>query len=215
MSFWPVHTRSRMVVTLAGLALAVGSTLTVSVNPTLAMTPASATTTRAGCLPSAPGLAVKIGWAQINAQYYAMQPHIQVANCHGLIKSVRIIMKSLRANGTDIVERDSTLRTTHAAQFGDAAMEIHLTKFLRVALLADPVPPLTAKVVVGLAMDDVAPPALGLMDCTQMSDATKVDTSAYSFTVRVQPLDGNHKVIRSVRIASVGPFACGAAAGTV
>lgn len=160
------------------------------------------------CQAGAPSLAVRVGWKEVDTFYLNMQTHVQILNCRGRVKSVRIIVKSLRAGGTGKVEQDVTILGTQPSRYANKAMMVHLNQFLRVVDLEG-----DAGQGKGVVLDDKRS-FYNLQSCTLMTDGRPIDTSDFSFLVRVEPLDGKRKVIPDVGAAVIGPFACGQLAGT-
>lgn len=177
------------------------------------------------CAAGSPGLAVQVGWQKFTStdfatpvEWMAVTPHVQVANCDGQIKYVRIRLESY--TGGKPVSWSTTAFPVYPKKYGDRSMMVHWPNYLPVEYESK-----TGGPFAGVSFARVRPAdnptnvtknqrPYELASCSARVDGIPVDMSDVTFRVLVWPLDSKRKVIPDIAGAVVGPFGCGEIAGT-
>jgi len=164
------------------------------------------------CPPGRPGLAARVGWRKQDVNWLVMTTHVQVANCKGRIKYVRILVESF--NNGFLTQRKTDAFGTYPSKYRNKNMMVHWPNYLPTIYEAG-----QSGRYVGIGFADVFPDSAPrkaainqrpweLSTCTRRVDGLEVDTSGVTFKVSVWPLDGKRRVIRDIGAAMLGPFTC-------
>ena len=206
--------RSRL---LIALCAAVMTSMLVGAPQSLALQDGAQPAARS-CKPGTPGLAATVGWRTQDENWLVMTPHVQVANCRGRIKYVRVLIESY--NNGFLTERKTNAFGTYPSKYGNGNMMVHWPNYLPTVYEAN-----QSGRYVGIGFADVFPDSAPadasrasiarinqrpyeLTSCTRRVDGIEVDTSAVTFQVTVWPLDARRKIIRDIGSAILGPFTC-------
>jgi hypothetical protein len=193
------------------LAVAVVAVTGLTVLPAQAAVDAVAPAASA-CPAGRPGLAVTVGWRQQDVNWLVMTPHVQVANCKGRIKAIRLRLESY--NNGYLTQRATDLYGTYPSKYGNKNMMIHWPNYLPTVYEAG-----QSGRFVGIGFADVYPRSAPtnaaanqrpyeLSTCSRRVDGLDIDTSGVTFKLFVWPVDAKHKVIPDVAGAVLGPFTC-------